>query len=90
VKVKAEATPYKPEFKEYFYKRSLKLKKMTSSRAIIKRSRNAVRLSRPCMKSSLTIQEIMAAEKPLPDPGGIVGGLKWNVPSTFRESEGIW
>lgn len=27
VKVKAEATPYKPEFKEYFYKRSLAQKK---------------------------------------------------------------
>jgi len=42
------------------------------------------------MKSSLTIEEIMAAGKPLPDPGGIPGGLRWDIPGSLRGSEGIW
>lgn len=36
------------------------------------------------------VNEIMAAGKPIPDPGGIPGGLRWDVPGTFRGSEGTW
>jgi RHS repeat-associated protein len=47
-------------------------------------------LSRPYMKSPHTVNEIMAARKPIPDPGRIPGGLRWDVPGAFRGSEGIW
>ena len=56
----------------------------------VKRGPNAGRLSRPYMKSPLTINEIMAAGKPIPDPGGIPGGLKWDIPGLLRGSEGTW
>lgn len=42
------------------------------------------------MKSPHTINEIMNAGKPIPDPGGIPGGLRWDIPGTFRGSEGTW
>lgn len=32
----------------------------------------------------LAINEIMAAKKPIPDPGGLAGDLRWDVPGTFR------
>lgn len=57
---------------------------------LVKRGPNAGRLSRPYMKSALTIEEIMAARKPSPDPGGISGGLRWDVPGSLRGSEGTW
>ncbi len=47
-------------------------------------------LSRPYMKSPLTINEIMAGRQPIPDPRGVPGGLRWDVPGTFRGSEGTW
>ncbi len=56
----------------------------------VKRGPNAGRLSRPYMKSPLTIEEIMAAGKPLPDPGGIPGGLRWDIPGSLRGTEGTW
>jgi len=31
VKIRAKATPYNPKFKDYFYERSLKLKKKNES-----------------------------------------------------------
>ena len=42
------------------------------------------------MKSPLTIEEIIAAGNPVPDPGGISGGLRWDVPGSLRGSEGAW
>lgn len=56
----------------------------------VKKGPNAGRLSRPYMKSQLTIEEIMTAGKPIPDPGGIPGGLRWDVPGALRGSEGTW
>ncbi len=57
---------------------------------VIRRGPNAGRLSRPYMKSPLTINEIMAAKQPITDPGGLAGGLRWDVPGTFRGNEGTW
>jgi hypothetical protein len=57
---------------------------------LVKRGPNAGRLSRPYMKSPLTINEIMAAKKPIPDPGGLPGAFRWDVPGTFRGIEGTW
>jgi hypothetical protein len=48
------------------------------------------RLTRPYINSSLTMQEIMDSVEPIPDPGGVVGGLKWIVPGTWRGSHGVW
>ena len=32
----------------------------------------------------------MGVRKPIPDPGKIPEGLRWDVPGTFRGSEGTW
>ncbi len=56
----------------------------------VKRGPNAGRLSRPYMKSQLLIEEIIAAGKPVPDPRGIPGGLRWDVSGSFRGAEGTW
>lgn len=45
---------------------------------------------RPFLNSPLTLREIMAAGKPIPDPGGVAGALRWDVPGTFRGSAGTW
>ncbi len=47
-------------------------------------------LARPYLNSKLTIQQIMEAQDPIPDPGGIPGGLRWDVPGWFRDSYGTW
>ena len=47
-------------------------------------------LARPFLNSPLTIQEIMAAGKGIPDPGGVAGALRWDVPGAFRGTEGTW
>jgi hypothetical protein len=46
--------------------------------------------SRPYQNSSLLIQEIMRGGKPIADPGGIIGGLRRDVPGHFGKSEGVW
>jgi len=46
--------------------------------------------SRPYYQSPLTLREIMAAGKPIPDPGGVAGALRWDVPGAFRGSAGTW
>jgi hypothetical protein len=46
--------------------------------------------TRPYLKSPLTIQEIMAGGKPIPDPGGFPGALRWDVPGGFNGSTGTW
>ena len=32
----------------------------------------------------------MAGGKPIPDPGGVPGALRWDVPGTFNKSTGTW
>jgi hypothetical protein len=45
---------------------------------------------RPYLNSPLTLREIMAAGKPISDPGGVAGALRWDVPGAFRGSAGTW
>jgi RHS repeat-associated protein len=45
---------------------------------------------RPYLNSPLTLREIMAAGRPIPDPGGVAGALRWDVPGAFRGSAGTW
>jgi hypothetical protein len=43
--------------------------------------------SRPYVDSPLTLEEIVRAADPVPDPGGLPNGWKWEVPgSTARSS----
>jgi hypothetical protein len=36
------------------------------------------------------MKEIMEAGKPVPDPAGVPGGLRWNVPGAVNGSKGTW
>ena len=56
---------------------------------VVKKGANAGQLSRPYMKSPLTIKEIMSTGKGIPD-ATFKGGMNWKVPGTFRGSQGIW
>jgi RHS repeat-associated protein len=47
-------------------------------------------LDRPYVNSPLTIREIMAGGKPIADPGGVPGALRWDVPGAFNGSNGTW
>jgi RHS repeat-associated protein len=47
-------------------------------------------LVRPYGDSRLLMQEIMDARPPVPDPGGIPGGLRWDVPGTMNGSPGTY
>lgn len=48
-------------------------------------------LARPFLNNpQLLGKEIMAAGKGVPDPGGVAGALRWDVPGTFRGSQGTW
>jgi len=46
--------------------------------------------SRPYVNSRFLAEEIMAAKAPIPDPGGIPGGLRWDVPGSFNGSFGAY
>lgn len=46
--------------------------------------------NRPYRNSQLLAKEIMKAGKPVADPGGIVGGLKWKVAGSFNGTLGKW
>ena len=46
--------------------------------------------TRPYIKSPLTAQEIMAAKPPIPDPQGVPGALRWDVPGSYNGSSGTW
>jgi RHS repeat-associated protein len=48
------------------------------------------RLARPYGNFRLTIQSIMDAGKPIPDPGGVPGALRWDVPGAMNGSPGTW
>jgi len=37
-----------------------------------------------------TIEEIIATGKGLPDPGGVAGALRYDVPGAFRGAQGTW
>jgi RHS repeat-associated protein len=56
----------------------------------VRKGPNSGRLSRPYMQSQLMIEEIMAAGKPILDPGGIPGALRWDVPGAMRGNKGTW
>ena len=47
-------------------------------------------LSRPYINSPSTINEIVGTSRGVPDPGGIPGALRYDVPGTFRGSQGTW
>lgn len=55
----------------------------------IKRRSNAGLLSRPYMRSSLAIREIMATGNGIPD-ADFPGGLNWRAPGFLRGSAGVW
>ncbi|WBW98146.1 hypothetical protein [Oceanirhabdus sp. W0125-5] len=40
--------------------------------------------------TSLLLDSIMNAKSPISDPGGIVNGLRWDVPGSFAGKEGVW
>jgi RHS repeat-associated protein len=47
-------------------------------------------LSRPYIQSPSTINEIISTGQGVADPGGLSGALRYDVPGTFRGSEGTW
>jgi hypothetical protein len=57
---------------------------------IITKGTSKGELARPFLSSPLVIQEIMAAKEAIPDPSGIVGALRWEVPDMFRGADGTW
>jgi len=56
---------------------------------VAKRGGNKGQIERPYMRSLQTIREIMAAKKPVPDSQAY-RAIRWDVPGTFRGSDGIW
>ena len=46
--------------------------------------------SRPYMKSSLTVREIIAGSEPRIDPRGAARSLRWDTPGNFRGRAGTW
>lgn len=46
--------------------------------------------SRPYLNSPLTIQEIQSTGLGVPDPGGLPGALRYDVPGSFNGSNGTW
>jgi hypothetical protein len=47
-------------------------------------------LARPYIQSPSTINEIVSTGQGVPDPGGLAGALRYDVPGTFRGSSGTW
>jgi len=47
-------------------------------------------LARPFVKSPLTAQEIQATGSGVPDPGGLPGALRYDVPGSFNGSSGTY
>ena len=46
--------------------------------------------TRPYINSPLTIREITSTGTGVPDPQGLVGALRYDVPGTFNGSQGMW
>jgi hypothetical protein len=57
---------------------------------VVKRGPYAGQSARPYLKSKLLLKEIMEAKVPIPDPRGVPGALRWDVPGTFRGTDGVW
>jgi hypothetical protein len=57
---------------------------------VITRGRYKGELSRPYMKSSLTVREIIAGSEPRLDPRGAARSLRWDTPGGFRGRAGTW
>jgi len=57
---------------------------------VVKHGAHKGELARPYLRSPHTIEGIMKAGKGVPDPGGAPGALRWDVPGTFRGSQGTW
>ena len=47
-------------------------------------------LARPYLNSPNTISEIVGTGRGVPDPGGVAGALRYDVPGTFRNTQGTW
>jgi len=45
---------------------------------------------RPYINLPHTIRNIIESGTPRPDPGGVPGALRWDVPGSFRGSEGTF
>ena len=52
--------------------------------------RRTARLHGRNADSRLTIQSVMDAAKPIADPGGVPGALRWDVAGTMNGSSGTW
>ncbi len=46
--------------------------------------------ARPYLNSRLVMREIMEAGKAVPDPGGVPGALRWDVPGAVSGTKGTW
>jgi len=47
-------------------------------------------VERPYLNSPNVLREIMASGKPVADPGGAVGALRWDVQGGWGKSAGTW
>ena len=45
---------------------------------------------RPFINSPLLYEEIIKSRIPVPDPRGVQGALRWDVPGSYRGKEGTW
>lgn len=57
---------------------------------VVKHGPHKGQLARPYLRSPHTVEQVMKAGKGVPDPGGAAGALRWDVPGTFRGSQGTW
>ena len=57
---------------------------------IVKRGAHAGQPARPYLNSPQTIEQIIQTGRGVPDPGGVVGTLRYDVAGTFRGSQGTW
>ncbi|UNS98430.1 DUF6531 domain-containing protein [Streptomyces tubbatahanensis] len=46
--------------------------------------------ARPFMNSRLVVDNIMAGSKPMPDPGGLPGAIRWDTPGAKNGTPGTW
>ncbi|NJA04230.1 hypothetical protein HC024_00525, partial [Methylococcaceae bacterium WWC4] len=57
---------------------------------LVKKGANKGELARPYMNSPNTIKEIISSGRGIADPGGVPGALRYDVPGSFRGSNGTW
>jgi YD repeat-containing protein len=46
--------------------------------------------SRPYLNSNLVLREVIAGSRPVPDPGGVPGALRWDTPGALNGRAGTW